>query len=150
MSKRHQLTPASYLVLVRGGQILLQLRSNTGYQDGKYSFVAGHVEAGETFTQAMIREAHEEIGIILEPDDLRAVHIMHRESTPLDGQRNERIDVFFTAQKWQGEITNNEPERCDGLGWFDLDNLPENLVPYIRRVIPQIQNGEFYSEADWN
>jgi 8-oxo-dGTP pyrophosphatase MutT (NUDIX family) len=43
-------------------QVLLHKRQNSGFMDGSYSLVSGHVEANESFKQAMIREAHEEAG----------------------------------------------------------------------------------------
>ena len=42
-----------------------------------------------------------------------------------------------------------EPEKCDDLSWFDLDNLPGNIIPYIRKVIDRIQESVFYSEDGW-
>ncbi len=140
--------PASYLVLIREDKILLLRRCNTGYEDGNYSFIAGHVEPGESSTSCIIREAEEESGIILKPEDLKVVHIMHRDS----GQKNvnQRIDVFFTAERWSGEITNMEPDKCDDLSWFDINNIPENTIPYIKTVIANIRNTTFYSEYGWS
>lgn len=64
MSKeRYKIIPTVYLVLIRENKILLLRRYNTGFMDGYYSFPAGHVEANETLTQAMVREAKEEIGV---------------------------------------------------------------------------------------
>jgi 8-oxo-dGTP pyrophosphatase MutT (NUDIX family) len=43
---RFQVIPAAYVVLQRAGQVLLQLRSGTGYRDGHWACAAtGHVEA---------------------------------------------------------------------------------------------------------
>lgn len=44
----------------RDQRILLQLRINTGYCDGMWGCVAGHVEEGESASGAMIREARVE------------------------------------------------------------------------------------------
>jgi len=66
IKERYKITPASYLVLIEDNKILLQRRFNTGYEDGKYSLVAGHVDEGETFTEAIIREVKEEAGITLQ------------------------------------------------------------------------------------
>ncbi|NQY54774.1 MAG: NUDIX domain-containing protein, partial [Campylobacteraceae bacterium] len=66
MSQRNNSNiPASYLILIRQNKILLLRRHNTGYQDGQYSTIAGHVEEGESFSQCIIREAKEEAGITL-------------------------------------------------------------------------------------
>jgi len=145
--KRHQNIPASYLALFRNNKVLLLRRFNTGYEDGKYSLVAGHVDLGETFTQCIIRESKEEAGILLKPEDLKVVHVMHRNSDA--SENNERVDVFFIAGKWDGEITNKEPHKCDDLSWFDLDDIPENIIPYIKQVLEKIKNKIYYSEHGW-
>ena len=148
MTSRHQNIPASYLTLLKDNKILLLRRLNTGYEDGNYSMVAGHVDANETFTQCIIREAKEEAGILLKPEDLKVVHVMHRNSgTPED---NERVDVFFIAEKWDGEIVNKEPYKCDDLSWFDLDAIPKNVIPYIKQAIEGIKNKTHYSEHGWH
>lgn len=150
--ERHKNIPASYLVLIKDNKILLQRRFNTGYEDGKYSLVAGHVDRGETFTQAIIREVKEEVGVELKPENLKVVHVMHRnapEGVTSANESNERIDTFLTAEKWGGEIENKEPHKCDDLDWFDLDNLPENIIPYIKLALDCIKNKTFYSEYGW-
>lgn len=54
---------AVHIFLLRGEEVLLFRRCNTGYEDGKLSVVAGHVEPGEALTQAAIRETCEEVGL---------------------------------------------------------------------------------------
>lgn len=148
MSKeRHKVVPASYLVLMKDNKILLLRRFNTGYEDGKYSMVAGHVDKGETFTQCIIREAEEEAGIILKPEDLKVAHVMCRNSGT--EENNERVDLFFIAENWGGKIENREPNKCDDLSWFDLNNLPDNIIFYIKQAIDCIKNKVFYSEQGW-
>lgn len=145
--ERHTNLPAAYLVLIRDNKILLLRRANTGYQDGNYSMIAGHVDPNESFSQSIIREAEEEAGIIVKPEDLRFVHIIHRNSH--EAVNNERVDVFFTADKWSGELSNKEPHKCSDLSWFDLDNLPENTIPFLKYVIKMIQDKVPYSEYSW-
>ena len=69
--------------------------------------------------------------------------MMHRISD------NERIDFFVTVSSWQGEITNNEPDKCDDLYWFPLDQLPENTIPYVRRAIHNYQAKIPFSSFGW-
>lgn len=145
--KRHQNIPASYLTLMKDNKVLLLRRFNTGYEDGNYSMIAGHVDKGETFTQCIIREAEEEAGIFLKPEDLKVAHVMHRNSRTTEN--NERVDVFFVTRQWQGEPQNKEPHKCDDLSWFKLDNLPSNTIPYIRQALEGIKNRIYYSEHGW-
>ncbi len=143
-SLRHKVIPAVYLVLMKDNAVLLGIRSNTGYADGKYGFISGHAEANEPLTQAIIREAQEEAGIILSQEHLKIAHIMHRKA-----EQDERMDVFFTATTWQGNIVNNEPSKCLGWEWLPCNQLPENIVGYIRTALTNINHGVFYDEHGW-
>lgn len=144
MPDRHRPHSASYLVLERGDKLLLMERKNTGFKDGKYSLVSGHVDEGENFRQAMIREAREEIGVEIEKEDLESVAVMHRNS----GARI-YVDVFFRTEDWSGEVENREPEKCADLSWFEKDKLPENTVDYIREVVENLERGLEYREFGW-
>ena len=143
VKERFKIIPAVYLVLMKEGKILLLRRYNTGYFDNYYSFPAGHLDGEETLKQAMVREAREEIGIVLSPSDLELIHIMNRK-IPGD----ERVDFFFTTKKWRGEPKIMELEKCDDLSWFELNNLPDNTIPYIRQVIDSLSNNIIYSERE--
>lgn len=144
IEQRFKLIPAVYLVLRRDKKVLLLRRANTGYQDGKYGLIAGHLDGDELATVAMIREAKEEAGIHIDPTNLKFVHLAHRLNRNEPGQ--ERIDIFYELTKWQGEIINAEPNKCDDLSWFDINDLPENMLPFVRRVLTYISNGVNYSE----
>jgi len=141
---RFKLIAEVYLVLVRDDRILMLRRFNTGYEDGNYSLVAGHVDGEEAFTRAMAREAAEEAGLTIDPAALSLAHIMHRRSD------SERVGLFFRASSWEGEPTNREPEKCDDLSWFPLDALPPNTIPYIRTALGHIFAGRIYSEFCWD
>jgi ADP-ribose pyrophosphatase YjhB (NUDIX family) len=140
---RHKFPVAVHLFFLRDDQILLLRRFNTGYEDGNYSVVAGHVDAGETVTQAAIREAREEAGVLLTPENLRIVHVMNRKSD------EERIDFFMSVRQWGGEIINAEPHQCDHLAWFPLHSLPSNIIPYVKFGLESYQKGIQYSEFGW-
>jgi len=141
---RKRLVPASYVMLINANnEVLLLRRFNTGYQDGMYMLPAGHLEPNETFTQAVVREAQEEVGVVIKSDDVEIVHVMNRLGP---GEDNERIDVFFSASRWQSEPAIMEPDKCDDVRWFPLNNLPEAISPYIRHAIDCIAKKVYYSE----
>ena len=140
-----QILSAAHLVLHEGDSLLMIRRFNTGWEDGNYSLVAGHIEPGEPARDAMAREAKEEAGIAIAPDDLQFVHIMHRYKT--DGLA--RLDLFFQCTKWQGEVHNAEPHKCDDMTWRHPDNLPTNTIPYIHKALTRIRNGHHFSEHGW-
>lgn len=144
VKKRIGASVNAYLVLRQGNSVLLQLRENTGYGDGLWCFMAGHVENDESATLGMIREAKEEIGIEIFPADLKVVHVMHQKTNRFN------INVFFECSSWKGEIKNMEPEKCGGLKFFLLDSLPVNIVLNTEIALKCISKGEFYSELGWD
>lgn len=144
MKERFKLIPTSHLILIKDSKILLLRRFNTGYEDGNYSVVAGHLDGDETFIQAMVREAKEEAGIAIKPEDLEVVHVMHRKCP-----NEERIDFFIQAKSWVGEPKIMESHKCDDLSWFELDNLPHNVIPYVKQAIECVRNKILYSEHGW-
>jgi len=142
--ERFKLIPAVFLIFRRGDEVLLLRRANTGYQDGKYGLVAGHLDGDELATDGIIREALEEAGVVVKPSDIRFVHVAHRLSRGSPGQ--ERVDVFFETHAWHGEITNMEPEKCDDLSWHSVDHLPKNTIPVVKQILQRVANNVFYSE----
>jgi 8-oxo-dGTP diphosphatase len=63
-----------------------------------------------------------------------------------EGLSFEQIDVFFRVKSYEGVITNNEPDRCDELAFFPLNDLPTATAPFIRQALECIQEGKSYSE----
>lgn len=143
LKRRAKLVGAVHLFLIRDKKILLLRRYNTGYEDGHYSVVAGHLDGNEEIKAAMIREAREEAGIEIAAQDLRVVGVMHRKA------RDERIDFFLTTSRWTGEIRNQEPHQCDELAWFPLDALPANTIPYVRRAIDNYHQERWFDSFGW-
>ncbi len=135
---------AVHLFLVRNNSILLLRRYNTGYADGQYSVIAGHLDGNEEIKVAMVREAWEEANIKIIASELQIVGVMHRKSV------QERIDFFLMANLWTGEIVNKEPGKCDDLRWFPLTVLPENTVPYVRKAIENYQQGNWFDSFGWS
>lgn len=147
MTKTERFRPraAVYLILIKDGQILLSRRFNTGWNDGNYSLAAGHIDGNETAEAAMLREAREELGITIQPEDLQFAHVSHRRSPDF-----EYIDFYFTAEKWEGEPHNAEPEKCDEIAWYSLDALPENVIQNVREALAHIEQRRPYSNFGWD
>lgn len=138
------------LVLIENNRILLSRRFNTGTDDGYYICPIGGLEFGETASQAMIREAFEEVNIVIEPQHLKLLHTMHRLHHLPNGNHFIQIDLYFSPVKYDGVIKNNEPHKCDDLQFFPLEALPNNTLPFIRQMLSSIRSGETYSEFGWD
>lgn len=129
------------LILRRDNQILLIRRSNTGCEDGLYGCAGGGIDGNEPATQALIREAAEELGIAINKENVKAVHIVHRYKT-----EGEMIGFFFEVSAWQREPQNMEPHKHDDVAWFDVDKLPGNVQPALKHVLAMIEQNKFFSE----
>jgi 8-oxo-dGTP diphosphatase len=132
-----------HMFFFRGEQVLLIRRYRTGYMDGHYSVPAGHLDGNEPVRLAAVREAREEIGVGLDPQDIAFGGVFHRH------EGDERVDFFVHVRKWSGEPVNAEPEKCDELRWAEVDNLPENTIPYVRRAIENFRAGVPFEEFGW-
>lgn len=139
-SERFKLISEVSLLLERDGKILLMRRCNTGYEDGNYAMPAGHKEAAESLRAAMCREAKEELGIVIRPEDLEFLHVMHRLG------HDERLSFYFKATAWTGEVENKEPDKCDDLAWFEVSALPQNIVAFQKESLERHLHGEVFSE----
>jgi len=142
--ERFKSVVAVHLILIENGKILLLRRYNTGYEDGNYSVVAGHIDGNESVIKAMQREALEEAGISIKDEDLKIVHVMHRKA-----KDRESIDYFLACEKYTGQIRIMEQDKCDELAFYDLDKMPSNVIPYVRKAIEDYRNNVPFSVYGW-
>lgn len=149
MKERFKTLTAVMLMLLRetatGQEILLQKRKNTGFCDGFYDFSAsGHVDEGESMKRAMCREAYEELGIRISPDDLEFVCLIHKNIG-----NGTYCNVYFKALRWEGDAIVNEPEKNEELRWFSVHELPENIVNDRKTAVENYLHGVHYSQYGW-
>jgi 8-oxo-dGTP pyrophosphatase MutT (NUDIX family) len=143
-NRRHKLTGDVHLLLLNpDGLVLFGRRQNTGFEDGAWHLPAGHLEAGESVVQALIREAKEEVGVTIAPEDVEFAHVMHSSSS------GGRAAFFFTVRKWDGTPENREPGKCSELAWFPLDALPDRMIGYCHVALGHIAVGEAFSVYGW-
>lgn len=132
-----------HLVLLRDGCILMGKRQHTAFASGQYHVPAGHLEAGETIIDGLIREAREETGIKIAAEDVELTYVMHVHE-PVD-----RLSMFFAAERWSGEVENREPDKCAGWEWIPVASLPANTVPYAKQAIADLIDGRSHGTFGW-
>lgn len=141
------------LILKKENQILLYKRNIPGkIAYGSFALPGGTVENDETVIQTACREAAEEIGIIINPQDVSIVHMLRlREKVdPITNQTQQILLLYFAEiNSWKGEPTNMEPEKHSDLTWFDMHQLPVNLFPLNALALSDIKQGIRYAEHGW-
>lgn len=150
--KQRFLTPSAAIVMLLkndGGttKVLLQRRQNTGFMDGLWDLsCSGHVEHGENMTQTAVREANEELDITISPEDIKFFTFVHKREKEWDLTY---YNAYFVCEHYAGEPRIAEPEKCSELKWFDIDNLPEDLINDRKKAIAAYLSGVHYIEYGW-
>ncbi|MEU6011453.1 phosphotransferase [Streptomyces sp. NPDC047453] len=112
-----------------GPQVLLSRRAGQVYAAGLWHLPSGHLDGPhEDVVTALIREAREETGVVIDPADVRAAVTVHHRSP---GGAS-RTGHFFEVRRWTGEPEIAEPDVCDAMDWAPLTALPAQIVAYCR------------------
>ncbi|ALO13587.1 ADP-ribose pyrophosphatase [Streptomyces venezuelae] len=137
---RHTVPVDVHLLAVRDGdrglEVLLSRRAGDVYASGLWHALSGHVEL-ETVVDAVVRETLEETGLVVGAADVRAAVTVHHR--PPGGQA--RVGIFFEVRCWSGTPRVVETDKCDVIGWFALDGLPDPMVAYCRAGIDAYRAG---------
>jgi len=121
-------------ILVRSGTLLLGLRAThcRSYPDC-WDVIGGHVEAGETLEQTLVREVLEEIGVT-------PVDFARLVSLPFGADGASALHIY-RVDRWSGgdpAIRNDEHAE---LGWFGIETacaLPNLASEEYQRVFRAI------------
>lgn len=101
-----------------GPEVLLGMK-RTGFGKGKIVGIGGHVEPGESDSEAVIREVFEETGVAVHVEDLADAGVVHF-VFPARPEWDMKTRLY-TARTWKGEPAPSDeilPE------WFPVDTLP--------------------------
>ncbi|WP_410674192.1 NUDIX hydrolase [Amycolatopsis sp. cmx-4-68] len=144
MSDGHHTIIDVHVLLVRDAEVLLTQRRGS-YGGGMWHLPSGKLDAGESLPVGAAREAAEEVGVRIDPADLRHAHTVHVAGAgPVP-----RLGVFFEARRWSGEPYNREPDKCSAVEWFPLDKLPDDVIPYPLAGIRGYLEGHAFGLLGW-
>ncbi|MBC9717828.1 NUDIX domain-containing protein [Streptomyces sp. TRM66268-LWL] len=135
-----------HLVFEQTGKVLLGLRSSTSaYAPDTWHLPAGHLE-DESATTCAVREAHEELGVSIDEQDLRLIHVVHQRDSE---NQVPRVQLLFQVLDYAGTPTVREPERCTSWRWWPYGALPTPLVDYAAVALTGIAAGRTYTQMGW-
>jgi len=112
--------------------------------DGFWGAPGGHLDVDETFTQAAIREVKEEIGIKLDPKNFSQPLFLYN----ID-PTNQKVFLgnYSLCEFRDGKPTNNEPDHCSKLSWYDIHQLPKTTAPFARQALQWLLDWLAYIEV---
>ena len=114
------------------GEILLQQRSHKKSIHPLLWDVsaAGHIDAGETFIEAALRETKEEIGLQLLPTSLNKIGVKLHESSYNNGeiQDNEFHHVYIAQLNTELNQLIPQPEEVEALKLVSFDKFKDLLM----------------------
>ncbi len=131
-------------VLYRGDEVLLLRRVNTNFGNGLYSLIGGKVEAQEPALHAIQREVFEEVCIDIPESQFKFVHVFHRKGT-----EGSLIALCFQADISSMNPRNVEPDKHDDVRFFNINKLPDNILPAHKQAIECVTKNISYSEHGW-
>ena len=93
---------------------------------------AGHIDEGENQYDALVREAQEELGIVINPEKIiNSYVVLRRNYFKIDGKKLEPyIDYYFEIKEYEETPKIIEEDKCDELIWVDINNLPKPFINY--------------------
>ena len=123
------LLPAvSAIIVDEQGRVLLHRATD----DGKWYTIGGAMEPGEEPAQAVVREAMEETGLVVEP-----IRIVAVQSSPLvvysNGHQVRYVGIAFLCRVVGGHLHVADDESLE-LKYFAADELPDLRPDQLQRV----------------
>ncbi len=138
---RREWTELTVLCLLRdGGRILLQNRTRADWRG--WTLPGGHVEPGESFVDAAVREMREETGLTVLDPRLAGV-----KQFPIEGGRY--VVFLFRATRYEGALRSSEEGE---VAWIDRSSVSEldavDDLEELLRVMESPELSEFQYLAD--
>lgn len=130
------------MCMVRSGnKVLMQDRKKKDWPG--ITFPGGHVEQGESFTEAVIREIREETGLTISAPRLCGIKDWYE-----NGLRY--VVLFYKTEQFEGTLQSSDEGE---VWWEDIDNLPnlslatEDMKDMLR-VFVEDNLSEFFYRQD--
>ena len=145
MSDKNRTEKAEFTVLCLiqdGNRILLQNRVKEDWKG--YTLPGGHVEPGESFVNAVVREMKEETGL-----DIIGPQLVGIKQFPIEGGRY--IVFLFKTESFQGEVISSDEGEME---WVEYNRLSEiNTVNDLAELLkvmntPELTEFQYIVDGD--
>lgn len=135
-TKKTYLRPVVTLIIYKDGKVLLQKRDD----NGTWAIHGGGIELGEKYIETLYREIKEELNIKPINPELMGIY-SGKELFNIYPKSKDHVYILnhvFFCEKYEGEINFTDGE-VEGLKWFDIDNLPENIFKVNKPILNDVK-----------
>ena len=129
-------------LIENGDKILLQNRTKKDWQG--YALPGGHVEQGESFIDAVIREMKEETGLEIKNPKLVCV-----KQFPIENGRY--LVLLFKTTEWTGDVISSEEGVMEWIEYGRLSNVKTvNNIDELLKVMntPELTEFQYIDNGD--
>ena len=138
MARTETVTLTNMCMVVDGARVLVQNRVDPDWSG--YTFPGGHVEKGESFTDAVIREVREETGLTIEAPRLCGI----KDWPEADGSRY--MVLLYRAERFTGELASSGEGE---VSWVELDQLhtlplADSMANMLRVFLEEELSEQYY------
>lgn len=119
MARIENVTITNMCMVFDGSKVLVQDKKDDDYSG--ITFPGGHVEKGESFTDAVIREVFEETGLKIQSPQLCGI----KDWIQKDGTRY--MVLFYKTDKFEGLVTSSDEGE---VYWITLEGMKKKKLAY--------------------
>ncbi|MDF2550539.1 MAG: hypothetical protein K0S07_1606 [Chlamydiales bacterium] len=132
MTARQVARCGAYGILQKGDSILLVLKKKGPYR-GQWDLPGGKIEFGERPDEALVREIHEEVGLVAEQMELLRV-AAHHGSYLIEGEETDfhHIGIIYRVPLFKEDPEAVLEEECRWAPWRDL--IGDELTPFAKQA----------------
>ncbi len=128
-------------VIIENEKKEILIGKRIGSHSPYFSIPGGHLEMGETFEEAAIKEVFEETGLkIFDP---KVICVTNNLKTFHESGKH-YISVILLIQKFTGSAEVKEKDKCESWGWFSINKIPEPHFDASEFAIKCYLENKFY------
>lgn len=137
-----EITKIAVGVMIFKDNKILFIRRQGSHGAGEYALPGGKMEYGESFDECIRREIMEETGILIK--NISFINVFNS----MFYAPKHFIILGFKADWESGEARIMEPNKCDYIGWHDINDLPEPLFKHSETILKSYKTGENYHDLE--